>query len=90
MKPALQAHVKPPAVLLHVAFGEQLSVLAVHSLTSVAHVAPVQAAGQAHEKALERLLHVPPFWHGLDAHSLTSTQLVVPVPVVPGGQLPQV
>ena len=39
VKPALQAHVKPPAVLAHDALGSQPAVLSAHSSTS-AHVLP--------------------------------------------------
>ena len=41
-------------------------------MTSTSHSTPCQSTGHVHVNKFTRLLHVPPFWHGVLAHSFTS------------------
>ena len=45
-------------------------------LLPVSHLAPSYPSAQLHSNLFSRLLHVAPFWHGDDAHSLMSVRKV--------------
>lgn len=59
--PELQAQVRLPMVLVHVALVEQPPLLVAHSFTSVVQVAPVQPEGQEQVNVLMPSVQVPPF-----------------------------
>ena len=65
--PLAQSHVYEPAVFVHpleLGTEEHVSVVAVHSSTSVLHVASVQKLPQPHTELGGVPLQVPPLVHG--------------------------
>lgn len=81
MNPLRQLHWNDPALFTHVPpFWHSVEPpVAVHSLTSSAHRAPVQPVAHEQEKLPAVLVHAPPCWHGVVRHSLMSVSHALPL-----------
>lgn len=66
-------------------FGSSDSVPSLHvwTATMLAQFDPEKPVMQVHVYAFESSVHIPPFWHGPDAHSFIS--MAQPPPANPGG-----